>query len=123
MSTSVSATSPGSTRRWWRGADRHPGLTDLRSKLPGPFGKIYPVSAVGKAVLRGVEKRRRWVVVPGWARLLLLNRGWFWAVTEAASNRQVPELDARFAQDVAERGREVASGPWAPAARPSARGR
>ena len=93
------------------GADRHPALTDLRSRLPGPFGKVYPVSAVGRAVLRGVEKRRRWVVVPGWARLLLLNRGWFWAVTEAASNRQVPELDARFARDVAERGREVASGP------------
>jgi len=93
------------------GADRHPALTDLRTRLPGPFGKTYPVSAVGKAVLRGVEKRRRWVAVPGWVRLVLLNRGWFWAISEAGSKREVPELDARFAQDVADRGREVSSGP------------
>jgi NAD(P)-dependent dehydrogenase (short-subunit alcohol dehydrogenase family) len=93
------------------GADRHPALNDLRSRLPGPFAKTYPVSAVGRAVLRGVEKRRRWVTVPGWVRLILLNRGWFWAFTEAGANRQVPELDARFEQDVLERGREAASGP------------
>jgi NAD(P)-dependent dehydrogenase (short-subunit alcohol dehydrogenase family) len=94
-----------------RGTDRHPALVEIRSKLPGPFGKTYPVSAVGKAVRVGVEKRRRWVTVPGWVRVLLLNRGWFWAVGEAAAAREVPELDARFAEDVAERGAEAATGP------------
>ena len=93
------------------GADRHPAFGELRARLPGPFGKTYPVSAVGKAVLRGVEKRRRWVTVPGWIRLLLLNRGWFWAVAEAGSSREVPEFDAAFARDVEERGLEAAAGP------------
>jgi NAD(P)-dependent dehydrogenase (short-subunit alcohol dehydrogenase family) len=93
------------------GADRHPAFGELRAKLPGPFGKTYPVSAVGRAVLRGVERRRRWVTVPGWIRLLLLNRGWFWAITEAAGSREVPEFDARFARDVEERGLEAAAGP------------
>jgi NAD(P)-dependent dehydrogenase (short-subunit alcohol dehydrogenase family) len=94
-----------------RGADRHPAFGELRAKLPGPFGKTYPVSAVGEAVVRGVQKRRRWVTVPGWVRLILLNRGWFWAITEAGSRRDVPEFDAKFAKDVEERGLEAAAGP------------
>ena len=93
------------------GADRHPAFGELRSKLPAPFGKVYPVSAVGTAVLQGIERRRRWVTVPGWARLILLSRGWAWAVTEAFGNREVPEFDARFARDVEERGLEAAAGP------------
>ena len=94
-----------------RGGDRHPAFAEVRARIPGPFGKTYPVSAVGKAVLRGVEKRRRWVAVPGWVRLVLLNRGWFWALAEGRAKREVPELDAAFERDVQERGADVASGP------------
>lgn len=94
-----------------RGGDRHPVFGELRAGLPGPFGKTYPVSAVGKAVLKGVQRRRRWVTVPGWVRLVLLNRGWFWALTEAGTGRDVAEFDAKFEQDVAERGIDAATGP------------
>ena len=92
-----------------RGADRHPVYGQLRANLPGPLGKTYPVSAVGKAILQGIEKRRRWVVVPRWLPLILLNRGWLWAVTEAATLREVPAMDSGYEQLVAERGREEAS--------------
>jgi len=94
-----------------RGADRHPAFGELRAKLPGPFGRTYPVSAVGEAMARGVAKRRRWVTVPGWVRLILLNRGWFWVLTEARARREVPEFDAKFERDVAERGTAASSAP------------
>src|ERR671914_2692946 len=45
-----------------RGADAHPGLGQMRSDAPGPVRKTYPVSAVGKAVVEGMERRSRWVV-------------------------------------------------------------
>ena len=92
-----------------RGAETHPAYGELRAKLPGPFRKNYPVSAVGKAVFDGIQKRRRWVMVPGWLGVVLLNRGWLWAVTEARTLREVPELDAAFERVVAEEGREEAS--------------
>jgi short-subunit dehydrogenase len=94
-----------------RGGDRHPAFQGMRDKLPGPFGKTYPVTAAGEAVRRGVEQRRRWVVVPGWARLILLSRGWFWALAEAGTKREFPDMDAAFERDVQDRGVEAAAGP------------
>jgi NAD(P)-dependent dehydrogenase (short-subunit alcohol dehydrogenase family) len=47
------------------GADAHPAIGFARKQMPGPLGRTYPVSKVGDAVADGVERRRRWVVVPG----------------------------------------------------------
>ena len=91
------------------GGDRHPAVGGFRDRLPGPFRKTYPVSAVGDAVVEGVESRRRWITVPGWLRLLLPARGLLPPLLERASAESAADMDARFAQDVAERGAESAS--------------
>jgi NAD(P)-dependent dehydrogenase (short-subunit alcohol dehydrogenase family) len=95
-----------------RAAEAHPAMSDRR--LPGPLGKSYPVSAVGEAVADGVERRRRWVVVPGWARATLVLRAVLAPLIERVSLGPAAEGDARFQQDVAARGAEAASAPLGP---------
>ncbi len=59
-----------------RGADRHTALGSMRSKLPAPVRKTYPVSDVGDVVVDGFERRSRWIGVPkGQVRLALRLRG------------------------------------------------
>ncbi len=94
-----------------RGADAHPAYGSLREKLPGFARKTYPVSAVGDAVVDGFERRRRMVVVPGWVRVASALRGVLPAVLERETLKNVPELDAAFERDVADRGMEAASRP------------
>jgi NAD(P)-dependent dehydrogenase (short-subunit alcohol dehydrogenase family) len=94
-----------------RGADAHPALGGLRSELPGPFGKTYPVSAVGQAVATAIEERRRWVVVPGWSRGLLVLRTALAPLIDRAWSDGAAEADQRFEEDVEERGVEDASAP------------
>jgi NAD(P)-dependent dehydrogenase (short-subunit alcohol dehydrogenase family) len=93
------------------GADRHPAIGFARANLPGPLGKTYPVSAAGTAVAEGIERRRRWIVVPGWARLLLLLRGVLFPIFDLGGQRDVVEADERFLRDVEERGAGTASAP------------
>ena len=94
-----------------RGADRHPAYGSLRSKLPKPVAKTYPVSAVGDAILASVTGRRRMIVVPGWMRAMIALRSALPLLTDRAAGDTVPELDASFARDVADRGAAEASQP------------
>ena len=93
------------------GSDEHPAFGFVRGSLPGLFGRTYPVSAVGDAVARGVERRDRWVVVPGWARAILRARGLIGPLVEREAVRQSPEMERRFKADVETRGAEEASAP------------
>jgi NAD(P)-dependent dehydrogenase (short-subunit alcohol dehydrogenase family) len=95
-----------------RAAEAHPAVGDWRSG--GPLGKNYPVSAVGEAVVDGAERRRRWVVVPGWARAAIVLRTALAPVIDRMSLRVSAEADALFQQDVATRGVEAASAPVGP---------
>jgi NAD(P)-dependent dehydrogenase (short-subunit alcohol dehydrogenase family) len=94
-----------------RGADSHPALAGRRDRLPSFARKTYPVSAVGDAVLEGVERRSRTVVVPGWVRVMKALRGVLSPLSERASLKQWPEDEAAFERDVAERGAAAASRP------------
>jgi NAD(P)-dependent dehydrogenase (short-subunit alcohol dehydrogenase family) len=94
-----------------RGADAHPAVGSFRTETPGPIKKTYPVSAVGKAVADGIEKRRRWVVVPGWIRPLLVLRTFLAPVLDRASFDRAAEADQLFQRDVEARGAEAASAP------------
>lgn len=80
-------------------AERLPSAGRLRTTLPGPAAKTHPVSAVGDAVLAGVEGRRRTVCVPGWIRVLLALRGLLWLVADRGALKAAPELDAEYAAD------------------------
>jgi NAD(P)-dependent dehydrogenase (short-subunit alcohol dehydrogenase family) len=94
-----------------RGADAHPAMSKLRNEIRGPFGKTHPVSAVGEAVATGIQERRRWVVVPGWSRALLVLRTALAPLLDQALRKRAAEADELFRDDVEERGIEDASGP------------
>ena len=93
------------------GGDAHPAMGFARANLRGPFAKTYPVSDAGKAVVEGIERRRRWVTVPSWIRALLLLRGLIFPLLDRGGGNDAPEMDRRFEQDAAERGAEAASSP------------
>ena len=58
-----------------RGADSHllSATCDTRCHA-ARSAKTYPLSDAGQAIADGIEKRRRWIVVPPWARALLVLR-------------------------------------------------
>jgi NAD(P)-dependent dehydrogenase (short-subunit alcohol dehydrogenase family) len=97
-----------------RGADAHPGLGHLRADAPGPVSKTHPLSAVGKAVVEGMEKRSRWVVVPRYARALLVLRTALAPLIDKRSYDAAADADRLFAEDVEERGAAAASAPVGP---------
>jgi NAD(P)-dependent dehydrogenase (short-subunit alcohol dehydrogenase family) len=97
-----------------RGADAHPAIGNLRADTPGPITRTYPVSMVGKAVADGFEGRKRWVVVPGWIRPLLVMRTALAPLVERISFDRAAEADQLFQQDVEARGAEAASAPVGP---------
>ena len=94
-----------------RGGDAHPVFGRVREKIGGPLSKTYPVSAVGEAVLAGIEARRRWIVVPPWGRAGPAAARPAPALSEPAARREVPEMDRSFEAYVAEHGAEAASAP------------
>ena len=104
------------------GADRHPALGGARSELPGPLGKTYAVSEAGDAVARGMESRRRWVVVPPWARALLVLRGLLPPLLDLGARARTPDWENRFLEDVERRGADASApvGAGGEAARESA---
>jgi NAD(P)-dependent dehydrogenase (short-subunit alcohol dehydrogenase family) len=95
-----------------RGADRHPALGGMRSKLPKAVRKTYPLSDVGDAVVGGFERRARWLGVPaGQIRFSRRLRGFLTELTERGARGGFPEMEAAFERDIADRGVKAASSP------------
>jgi NAD(P)-dependent dehydrogenase (short-subunit alcohol dehydrogenase family) len=92
-----------------RGADAHPAMGPLRASVPGPFGKTYPVSRAAQAIVDGIEARSRSVVVPGWARALIVLGRALAPVLERGSYDRAADADRLFLEDVDARGAEAAS--------------
>jgi NAD(P)-dependent dehydrogenase (short-subunit alcohol dehydrogenase family) len=97
-----------------RAADAHAGGGELRSELPGPFARTYPVEATGRAIADGIERRRRTVVVPGWLRAVLLARTLLRPLSEREATKRVGELRERMDAAIAEEGLEAFSRPLGP---------
>ncbi len=76
-----------------RGGDRRREFATLRGEMRGPLAKTYPASAAGQAVLRGIERRARWVAVPNWLRGLLVLRQLVQFGTEAAIGNRMEEFE------------------------------
>jgi NAD(P)-dependent dehydrogenase (short-subunit alcohol dehydrogenase family) len=105
-----------------RGADAHPAVGQMRAEMTrGPLAKTYPLSDAGQAIADGIEKRRRWVVVPPWARALLVLRTALAPLMERGARDFAEEGDRLFEADVAERGAEAASKPVGPGGEAAAR--
>jgi NAD(P)-dependent dehydrogenase (short-subunit alcohol dehydrogenase family) len=95
-----------------RGADRHPVFGQVRSEIPGPLGRTYPLSSAGDAVAAAVDRRKRSFAVPRWVRGVLVARGVLGPVFDRGAAAQgIDEIDAAFARDVVKRGAAVASAP------------
>lgn len=104
-----------------RSADAHPTLGRLRQETFGPLAKTYPVSDVGEAIAEGIESRRRWVVVPRWARATLVLRTALAPLMDRVSYDRAAEAEELFRQDVETRGVEAASAPLGPGGAAAAR--
>jgi NAD(P)-dependent dehydrogenase (short-subunit alcohol dehydrogenase family) len=94
-----------------RGADTHPVLGTLREDALGPLGRTYPVSAVGKAVIEGMEKRSRWIAVPGWTKVMLHLRTLVQLIADRGARDRAGEVDRAFTEEIERRGAEAVSAP------------
>ena len=88
-------------------AEEHATFALVRGTLKGPLGKTYPVSVAGKAVLRGVEKRKRVVVGPRWVRAMLPLRGLLTRPAELDLVKVMPEVERASEEELRERGAEA----------------
>jgi NAD(P)-dependent dehydrogenase (short-subunit alcohol dehydrogenase family) len=88
-----------------RGADRHhAGLGAMRNRLRGPAGRTLPVADAADAIVRGVERRSRRVVAPGWVAALYRLRGMVAELAEREGARMAVDADRFTAELVARRG-------------------
>jgi len=88
-----------------RGAERHHrGFAAMRDGLRGPIGKTLPVAAAADAIARGVERRSRRVVAPGFVGALYRLRGLIPELVEREAAKPAADADRFTADLVAERG-------------------
>ena len=79
-------------------ADEHPVFGKLRKGMPGVAGKKYPVRNVGRAVVRGIEKRAKAVHVPGWVGALKYFRAFTPMVVDRQAVEEVAAADLEMAK-------------------------
>jgi NAD(P)-dependent dehydrogenase (short-subunit alcohol dehydrogenase family) len=89
------------------GADEHPSFAHVRASLPRPFRKTYPLADAGEEVVRGIERRARRVLVPGWLRGLIALRGMIGSASERNWPGTMPEVERLIEQEAAEQGRDA----------------
>ena len=91
-----------------RGGDEHPDFAVLRDSLRWPLNRTYPVGKAADAAVRGIERRARSVVFPGWIRGMILARGVVPRLAQAQLGDSLAELDRMSAEKTA-RAPETAS--------------
>ena len=96
------------------GRDGSVAFSKLAPLVRGPAGRVYPVSAAGEAIVRGIENRSPRVVVPGWVKAALLLRGVLPALGERRLRQVMPEVEAAVRADVEARGASASSRPGGP---------
>ena len=76
-----------------RGADERESFGGMRRRLAGPAGKTSTLEECVDGVIDGIERRRRWVTVPGWVRAALLLRGPLSPLVDRLGRREVPAVE------------------------------
>jgi NAD(P)-dependent dehydrogenase (short-subunit alcohol dehydrogenase family) len=94
-----------------RGADRISAFERMRSSLKPPFAKTYPVEVAAKAVVDGIEGRRKRVCGPGWIKAIQPFRGMLEPAVRREAVATMPEIERLFEAEVAERGAAEMSAP------------
>ena len=88
-----------------RGGDSyHAGFAAMREGLRGPAGKTLPVGAAADAIVRGVQRRSRRVVAPGFVAAVYRLRGLIPELVDRQALKAAPDFDRFTAEMVAERG-------------------
>jgi NAD(P)-dependent dehydrogenase (short-subunit alcohol dehydrogenase family) len=105
-----------------RAAAQQRTFNELRDRLPGPMRRTAPVSEAGAAILEGIATRGRYVMVPGWIRVLKWTRGVGTRARDLLTRRQAARAEELFVADLGEEGQMMA-GPGAQAAWEAGRAR
>jgi NAD(P)-dependent dehydrogenase (short-subunit alcohol dehydrogenase family) len=88
-----------------RGAEsQHAGFAAMRKGLRGPAGRTLPVGDAADAIVRGVQRRARRVVAPGFVGALYRLRGLIPELIDREAMKSAPDVDRFTAEMVAERG-------------------
>lgn len=80
-----------------RDADRYAVLRELRTHMPAPARKVYPVHTVAARLVDGLERRRTTVYAPGWLRLTQPVRAAMPPVVLRVARRALPRMEAERA--------------------------
>lgn len=78
-----------------RDADRYAVLRELRTHMPPPARRVYPVETVAARLVTGLERRRTTVYAPAWLRLAQPVRAALPPVVLRVSRRALPRLEAQ----------------------------
>jgi hypothetical protein len=76
----------------------------MRKGLRGPAGKTLPVGDAADAIVRGVQRRSRRVVAPGFVGALYRLRGLVPELIDREAFKSAADVDRFTAEMVAERG-------------------
>jgi NAD(P)-dependent dehydrogenase (short-subunit alcohol dehydrogenase family) len=94
-----------------RGTDRDPHFGRVRAGAKWPLNKTYPVADAAESVVRGIERRARFVCHPRWLPALIAARGLIQPLIDRGFAREIPQLDAEVEREVARIGARAASRP------------
>jgi NAD(P)-dependent dehydrogenase (short-subunit alcohol dehydrogenase family) len=91
-----------------QGAEAHGRIfRTIRGSLRGPLAKLIPLSGVAAAIERGIERRVRRVVVPGFARAMYRLRGIPSLIGERDMFAMAEAVEQATARDLEEKGLEA----------------
>lgn len=91
-------------------ADQHPVFGKLRSAMPRPFGKTYPLEFALDRLDQGIVKRKRTIHVPRWVGGVKLIRSFIPPFIELGARYiGVSQADAAAIEDIKQRGAREAA--------------
>lgn len=85
-----------------KSAGEHPAFTHMRTHLPGPLKAVSPADMAVAAIVKGVLRRKRRVLAPGWLRLMLALR-WLYAADPSGYKAHMPEIERLCAEETKNR--------------------
>jgi NAD(P)-dependent dehydrogenase (short-subunit alcohol dehydrogenase family) len=94
-----------------RGADARSELGGMRAKLSGPLGKTSTLEECVDGVVDGIERRRRWITVPGWVRGAILLRGPLAVLVDRLGRRDVPAVEDQMLAAIEREGAAAVTAP------------
>jgi NAD(P)-dependent dehydrogenase (short-subunit alcohol dehydrogenase family) len=93
-----------------RGADARPGLGTMRAKLPGVFGKTYPVVPAVARLVDGILHRRSRVYAQPWVRAMSWSRALTPSLTSIQPSKDLKRVEAEIKAAGAEATTAVGAG-------------